>query len=153
MLTGLPNRALLEDRLGRSLAGLRRDVESVTVAFLDLDGFKAINDTLGHAAGDAVLVEVGRRLRQATRDVDTVARLGGDEFVVVCESLGEADAELLVARIEQALADPVLIGSEPVTVRSSIGLAVETTSCSTDELIARADQAMYRDKRLRRRDA
>lgn len=150
-LTGLPNRSLLEDRLGRSLAALRRDLRSVTVVFLDLDGFKAVNDTYGHAAGDAVLVEVARRLRQVTRDVDTVARLGGDEFVLVCDALDAASTDGLLARIDEALHDPVGIGAVEVRVRSSVGVAVESVGCSTDELIARADRSMYRDKRLRRR--
>lgn len=152
-LTGLPNRTLLEDRLGRSLAALRRDLESVTVVFLDLDGFKAVNDTYGHAAGDAVLVEVARRLRQVTRDVDTVARLGGDEFVLVCDALDATSTEGLLLRIDEALRHPIAIGHDEVQVRSSVGVAVETVGCLTDELIARADRSMYRDKRLRRRHA
>ena len=152
-LTGLPNRALLEDRLSRSLAGLRRDLASVTVVFLDLDGFKAVNDTYGHGAGDAVLVEVARRLRQVTRDVDTVARLGGDEFVLVCDALDEPSTQGLVARIDEALRDPIRLGADDLSIRSSIGVAIETVGCSTDELIARADQAMYRNKRVHRRNA
>src|SRR5690606_21291066 len=102
-LTKLPNRLLLEDRLRQACARLRRGADSVSVLFIDLDGFKAINDTLGHRAGDQVLVEVARRIRGVVRDVDTVARFAGDEFVVVCESLEPDQTGYVVRRIARAV--------------------------------------------------
>jgi diguanylate cyclase (GGDEF)-like protein/PAS domain S-box-containing protein len=150
-LTDLPNRALLEDRLEQACARLRRDDGTVTVLFVDLDGFKAINDELGHPTGDEVLREVARRLRGVLRPADTVARLGGDEFVAVCEGLTPADADAVALRLHEALKVPMLLGGRSVPVHASIGLA--TTSdrgAEANELLARADQAMYRHKRAAR---
>lgn len=151
-LTELPNRALLEDRLEQACARLQRDRGSVTVLFVDLDGFKEINDDLGHQAGDAVLREVARRLRQVLRPADTVARLGGDEFVAVCEGLPDDRAHTVAARIAEALEVPMLVGGRQLPVRASIGFAT-TTDGNQDpgELLSRADQAMYRRKRHARR--
>jgi diguanylate cyclase (GGDEF)-like protein/PAS domain S-box-containing protein len=149
-LTKLPNRLLLEDRLRQASARLRRDADSVSVLFIDLDGFKGINDTLGHRAGDGVLVEIARRLRGVVRDVDTVARFAGDEFVVVCESIGQAEIAMVRARIARVISQPLMIDGRPVEVGASIG--VTTTSdpeTGVEELLARADQDMYRNKRAR----
>jgi diguanylate cyclase (GGDEF)-like protein/PAS domain S-box-containing protein len=149
VLTGLPNRMLLEDRLQQACARLRRDNDAVSVMFIDLDGFKAVNDTYGHTVGDQVLVEVANRLRQILRGVDTVARLGGDEFVVFCEGLPEREVSEVVRRIHDTIAVPLVVGGEVLRIGVSIG--VETARDGTitfEELLARADQAMYREKRL-----
>jgi diguanylate cyclase (GGDEF)-like protein/PAS domain S-box-containing protein len=150
-LTGLPNRTLLEDRLHQACARLRRGGSSVAVLFIDLDDFKAINDSRGHAVGDLVLVEVARRLRQVLRDVDTVARLGGDEFVAVCEGLEPGGPERISDRIEEAFAVPMLVEGDSLVVGASVGIALtENPVADVGELLARADQAMYRMKRRRR---
>jgi diguanylate cyclase (GGDEF)-like protein/PAS domain S-box-containing protein len=147
-LTDLPNRTLLEDRLEQACARLRRDEGTLSVLFVDLDGFKEINDQYGHHTGDEVLREVGRRLRRLLRPADTVARLGGDEFVAVCEGLTSADAEVVARRVHDALTVPLLIGGEQVDVRASIGVATSSSrTVEGPELLARADQAMYREKR------
>ena len=148
-LTGLPNRMLLEDRLQQACARMRRERDAVSVMFIDLDGFKAVNDTYGHTVGDQVLIEVATRLRQILRAVDTVARLGGDEFVVFCEGLPESEIGEVVRRIHDALDVPLMVAGEVLRIGASIG--VETTDDPTitfDELLTRADQAMYREKRL-----
>lgn len=152
-LTELPNRSLLIDRmrgaLGRA-ARAERAGARVAVLFLDLDGFKAINDLLGHAHGDRVLVHVARRLGNAIRPPDTVARLGGDEFVVVCEGLDDDDARHLATRLQQALALPIESTDptdEPIaTVGASIGIALVLSTCTPDEALHHADRAMYRAK-------
>lgn len=147
-LTDLPNRALLEDRLEQACARLRRDEGTVGVLFVDLDGFKDINDTLGHHAGDEVLREVARRLRRVLRPADTVARLGGDEFVAVCEGLTASDTQLVADRILHVLVEPMLVAGRRVRVRASVGVASSSDrEVQASELLARADQAMYRKKR------
>ena len=150
-LTSLPNRLLLEDRLRQATGRLRRDSTSITVLFIDLDGFKEINDTLGHKAGDEVLVEVGRRLRGIMRDVDTVARLGGDEFVAICESLPQHEADEVVERIVKAFEEPLLVDGQSLRVGASIGVS-RTNDPLVDvvDLLAVADQSMYRDKQRRK---
>lgn len=149
-LTGLPNRVLLEDRLQQACARLRGDREAVSVLFIDLDQFKAVNDTFGHHVGDRVLVEIAGRLRQVVRSVDTVARLGGDEFVAFCEALPPHEVREVVQRIQDSIGIPLMINGDAVRIGASIG--VESTHDPTvtfDELLARADQAMYRQKRAR----
>ncbi len=149
MLTGLPNRMLLEDRLQQACARLRRQNDAVAVMFIDLDGFKAVNDNHGHTVGDRVLVEVAERLRQILRSVDTVARLGGDEFVVFCEGLPESDVHEVVRRISATLSVPLVVNGVVVRIGASIGVEItRDESITFDELLARADQAMYRQKRL-----
>jgi len=147
-LTGLPNRSLLDERLDQELQRARRLRHGVALLFIDLDGFKAINDSLGHAAGDLLLQEVGRRLRASIRDVDTAARLGGDEFVVVMTDLGRPEvASRLVTTLRRQLALPVELGDRTVTVSASIGVAVfpqDGTDRST--LMKAADAAMYAAK-------
>lgn len=147
-LTGLPNRALIIDRIDQMLARSRRDHSPVAVLFLDLDNFKDVNDTLGHAVGDDLLVGVGSRLSSAIREEDTVGRLGGDEFVVVAQgdSLA-AGAEVVAARILDALAAPFEIVSSgpPLSVTASIGIAQDRRATS-EELLRDADIALYEAK-------
>ncbi len=144
-LTGLPNRALFQDRLAQALAHSRRTSESVALLFLDLDGFKAVNDARGHDIGDLLLQEVGRRLRLCVRDGDTVARLGGDEFTVILPRVAHArDAVTVAARILDRLATPLTLEGHTVDVTTSIGIALSASSAhSADELTKCADTAMY----------
>jgi diguanylate cyclase (GGDEF)-like protein/PAS domain S-box-containing protein len=149
VLTGLPNRMLLEDRLQQACARLTRSHDAVSVMFIDLDGFKAVNDTYGHTVGDQVLVEVANRLRQVLRSVDTIARLGGDEFVVFCEGLPESEVARIVRRIHDTIAVPLVVSGEVLRLGVSVGVETARDGSATfDELLARADQAMYREKRL-----
>lgn len=153
-LTGLVNRAVFMDQLNRGLARSQRNGTGVGVVFIDLDGFKPINDTYGHKAGDQVLVEVAQRLSAVTRTADTVARLGGDEFAIVAENREGDTAEGLVERLVAAIDQPIDIGGQSVTVGASLGLATSEGPDSAESLLARADAAMYaikRDKLLNRR--
>lgn len=149
-LTGLPNRSLFMDRLTHALAaGLRRNTVTA-VMFLDLDGFKSVNDTLGHAASDLLLAAVGRRLSACVRPADTVPRLGGDEFTILREDVLHASTVLRVAhRIITALQRPFAIDGGQVTTSASIGVsfrAPEDTPAHARELIRHADAALYRAK-------
>jgi diguanylate cyclase (GGDEF)-like protein/PAS domain S-box-containing protein len=149
-LTKLPNRMLLEDRLRQACARLRRDASSVSVLFLDLNGFKHINDTLGHRAGDEVLIETAQRLRGVVRDVDTVARYAGDEFVVVCEGIADREIAIVCDRLLRTIRQPLTVAGERVEVGASVGVATTTNpDTGLEELLARADQDMYRKKRAR----
>ncbi len=147
-LTGLPNRSLLRDRLEQSIAAARRSRGTFALLLIDLDRFKPINDVHGHAAGDLVLRETARRLRAATREVDTVARLGGDEFVVLLGGGDRRDEAMLVAaRILQAVAAPLALQGLQLGV--SIGIAIfPDDGADADQLLARADAAMYDAKHL-----
>lgn len=152
-LTGLPNRALLFDRLNQAgLRGSRHPEHQFALLFLDLDGFKAVNDSLGHAAGDQLLVHVARRLRELIRDSDTAARLGGDEFVVLLGDIAEPNQpESVIDRIQNSFAQPIMINGTPVTVGASIGLSVSTNGfVDVEDLLKRADEAMYAAKVARR---
>jgi diguanylate cyclase (GGDEF)-like protein len=147
-LTGLANRALFHDRLEQALQLHARDMRPVGLVFLDLDDFKAVNDTLGHGAGDELLRLVGERITDALRASDTVARLGGDEFAVLMAADGDVLAT--AGRIADALARPFLVSGTDLPVRASIGvcaLAPTDPSISVDALLARSDAAMYRAKR------
>ncbi len=147
-LTGLPNRALILDRIGQMLARGRRQHTPVAALFLDLDNFKDINDTLGHRAGDQLLIEVGNRLGGAIRDSDTVGRLGGDEFVVLAEGVSlDAGVQVVADRILDVLATPFdLAGSDvPLMVTASIGIA-EGDRATPEALLQDADIAMYQAK-------
>jgi diguanylate cyclase (GGDEF)-like protein/PAS domain S-box-containing protein len=156
-LTRLPNRRLLMDRLLHAQQTSRRLNSHGAVLFLDLDGFKQLNDRLGHEAGDQWLVLVAQRLRDTVRETDTVARLGGDEFVVVCENLG-ADADqahahlaLLEGKIDTALSQPAVLGGQLWQGRASMGRSVFLgTDTPPERLLAEADKAMYRQKQQRR---
>lgn len=147
-LTNLPNRALLEDRLGHALDRSARTGGAVAVLFVDLDGFKEVNDTAGHATGDRVLAEVGARVATTARASDTVARFGGDEFVVVCEDLSSAeDAEVVARRVLEVIAAPVLVGLDEYRVGASIGIVLaEPAERDVGLLLRRADSAMYEAK-------
>lgn len=147
-LTGLPNRVLLSDRLRQALVQGERRGTSVAVVYIDLDGFKAINDTHGHDAGDALLIAVANRMQAALRQGDTLARIGGDEFVAVLGDLQDfADCEQVLARLLRAASDPVEITQGVVRVSASIGVAVyPADDGDADQLMRHADQAMYKAK-------
>lgn len=148
-LTGLPNRALFYDRLGSALKRARRYQTHLAVLNLDLDRFKSINDELGHEAGDAVLVETGRRLESCLRETDTAARLGGDEFAVVLTDLTDpASAAIVAQKIVVALTQPVMLGPRLRSVGVSVGISVfPNDGDETDALLRRADEAMYEVKK------
>jgi diguanylate cyclase (GGDEF)-like protein/PAS domain S-box-containing protein len=147
-LTELPNRALLLDRLDQCVARSHRYHESIAVLFLDLDNFKLVNDSLGHAAGDDVLVLVAQRLRHAIREGDTVARFGGDEFVIVLgHPIAIEDAIDVANRISTAIAEPLQVEGRELLVAASIGIAFATgTQADRDDLLRHADIALYRAK-------
>lgn len=147
-LTDLPNRALFEDRLSQALARARRRSDAVAVLFLDLDGFKRVNDWLGHEVGDHLLVRVGERLRACIRSEDTVARFGGDEFVVLLEEENGAETSEVAQRILSALRKPFSLASQDVVISPSIGIAVNRPGdVEPEDLVRAADQAMYAAKR------
>ncbi|HEV3352941.1 MAG TPA: EAL domain-containing protein [Acidimicrobiales bacterium] len=148
-LTGLPNRALFLDRLGQALSRRGRIGSLTAVLFLDLDRFKWINDSLGHAAGDELLVQVAARLSSAIRSGDSVARFGGDEFVVLCDELdGDWEARVIAERIGAALKDHFCVEGRDITVTASIGFATTAAAsgATPDALLRDADAAMYRAK-------
>ena len=146
-LTGLPNRTLLTDRIRHAIRSSERVREPFCVMLLDLDRFKFINDTLGHAAGDLILKEVSRRLRITVRDSDTVARLGGDEFVLLLPG-SQAMAEEVAGRILQAMREPLRKGEQLIDIGGSIGISVYPAHGEKEETLLRhADAAMYRAKR------
>ena len=146
-LTGLPNRVLLNERLEHALARSRRG-ELVAAHMLDLDHFKHVNDTLGHAAGDKLLKMVAQRLRALVRETDTIARMGGDEFAVMQVDISQpADATTLAARIIEELSSPFEIDGQQVVVGTSVGIALGATSAgSPEEVMRNADLALYRAK-------
>jgi len=147
-LTGLPNRMLLNDRIGQAIASARRRKKQVAVLFLDLDGFKHINDSLGHPIGDKLLQSIGKRLTAAVRDADTVSRQGGDEFVVLLADLALAeDAVIMAARILRTVAEPHSVDQHDLHVTTSIGVSVyPDDGHDAETLIKNADTAMYQAK-------
>ena len=150
-LTGLANRSLLLDRLEHALAASVRSTGQVGVAYLDLDGFKQVNDGAGHAAGDELLVQVAGRLRSSVRPGDTVGRLGGDEFAIICTDLGDAkDLSRVADRVLRAVREPFLLPSGTFTISASIGLALAEDRTTGEQLLATADTAMYTAKRAGR---
>jgi diguanylate cyclase (GGDEF)-like protein len=153
-LTGLPNRRRVIEHLHAATARSRANTTMLGVLFIDLDGFKPINDTYGHVVGDAVLMATADRLRAAVRGSDLAARLGGDEFVIVYEGLHNCDAlETATARIEAMLGEAIVLGNELVlTVGASIGHVLATGDDEPEDLIERADLDMYRVKRMRQGD-
>ncbi len=143
-LTGLANRVVFRDRLDDYLARATEEQRTVGVLLLDLDGFKEVNDSLGHAAGDELLVEVSRRLEQATRRTDTVARLGGDEFAVAIRNVAaEGDLDAQVARLLDTLSEPFEVHGRRIRPMGSIGVALSADGESADMLLRNADLAMY----------
>lgn len=152
-LTGLPNRQLLADRMEQALARAQRGHEKVAVLFLDLDGFKPINDGLGHEAGDATLREVAARLSGAVRREDTLARVGGDEFIVLLSDLSEHPkdaAESVANKCLEVFKQPFIIRGQPYKLGTSIGIAVGDGECVAEKLLIAADHAMYRAKQTGR---
>ncbi|OZE92138.1 GGDEF-domain containing protein [Rhodococcus sp. 15-2388-1-1a] len=157
-LTGLPNRMLLLDRIGSAIERGESTGAAAAVLFCDLDGFKRVNDTGGHAAGDAVLVEVARRLRSVLRANDSIARVGGDEFVLVVDALpaergsgklaGAGLAERVAERIRAVLAAPIVYQGSQYVVSASVGMVLVRKGASAQEVLRDADSAMYRAKQL-----
>jgi len=146
-LTGLANRKLFDELLVRAVFRAERSRRAIAVLYLDLDGFKDVNDVFGHQAGDRVLAETSRRLESVIRPGDIVARLGGDEFVVLCESLATPDdAEKIAARIVTAVGRPIPVAAGVATVSASVGIAIGSRGESAASIVARADEAMYRTK-------
>ncbi|WP_107852545.1 diguanylate cyclase domain-containing protein [Oceanimonas marisflavi] len=152
-LTGLPSRTLLMDRLEHALDHAGRVRAPVAVLYLDLDGFKPVNDTLGHAAGDVLLQAVAQRLLNCVRTEDTVARLGGDEFVIVLEHLERAgEADMVAGRVLHALQQPFAIAGQPAHISASLGVSLyPQDGTDAGNLLQYADAAMYRDKQEGRR--
>jgi diguanylate cyclase (GGDEF)-like protein len=150
-LTGLANRMQFGERLEGALARLRRDGRPVAVLYGDLDRFKPVNDRLGHAAGDEVLVVVAERLSEATRQTDTVCRFGGDEFLIICEGFGDPGAIVALAeRLVGVVAEPILVGDTTMVVGMSIGMAIADLVSTEGDLLARSDAALYRAKQAGR---
>ena len=150
-LTGLPNRALFLDRLNQELGHLDRGSAGLAVLFMDLDGFKRVNDSLGHETGDVVLKVMGDRLARAVRAGETVARLGGDEFMFILRDVdGTKSASRVAQRILEVVASPVTIGSRELSLTGSIGIVMTKGGGSASELLRDADTAMYRAKQAGR---
>jgi diguanylate cyclase (GGDEF)-like protein/PAS domain S-box-containing protein len=150
-LTGLANRVLLFDRIGHALARADRTASPTCLFLLDLDGFKEVNDTHGHAAGDELLQHFASRLSSALRPGDTAARLGGDEFVVLCENTSEEQATLIAERLRAAAAWPFDLPGGRVVISASVGVSTSADpSEDPAELVRRADVSMYAAKRARR---
>lgn len=148
LLTNLPNRVLMLDRLENAVAMARRHKSRFALLFVDLDGFKNINDTMGHAVGDRVLQIAARRLKSAVRESDTVSRHGGDEFLVLLPGTSQAfDAAMIARKLLVALSAPAQVDGRPITLRASIGIALyPEDSKDVETLIHCADTAMYRAK-------
>ena len=146
MLTGLPNRTLLQERLGQALQ-CQSETEKTALLFLDLDRFKEVNDTLGHSVGDALLKEVAQRLRDAVRKSDTVARVGGDEFVVMLSTTDpNTEPANFAARIIDVLSEPYEIEGQECSIGTSVGIAISNGDIDQDALVVQADLALYRSK-------
>jgi diguanylate cyclase (GGDEF)-like protein len=149
-LTGLPNRVLLIELLEQAFRRGRRSGKLTAVFFLDLDRFKAVNDTYGHRVGDELLVGVAQRLSDVLRPGDSLARVAGDEFVVLCEDLaGVSEARAIAVRFEAALAVPFVVSNLEINIGASIGIALSGRSDDAEQLLHEADLAMYRTKRRR----
>jgi diguanylate cyclase (GGDEF)-like protein len=145
-LTGLPNRMLLLDRTALALARSSRVGTPIALLFLDLDGFKAVNDSIGHVGGDIVLATIASRLREHVRGSDTVARLGGDEYVILCEGLDPEAIEKFAARVRDLVTEPIGYQGMPCQVGVSIGIAFGEPGDSAEALLHRADSRMYSQK-------
>jgi diguanylate cyclase (GGDEF)-like protein/PAS domain S-box-containing protein len=147
-LTEIPNRYLVFDRIDHLIDQSERDMRTFALLFIDLDKFKIINDTKGHAFGDQVLVEVSLRLKQSIRNSDTVARIGGDEFVILLENMiDKSNVDSVIKTIMDTISRPFKINDEKLTVSCSIGVSIyPDDGITTDSLIAAADKAMYNNK-------
>ena len=147
-LTGLPNRSLLLDRVGQSLARMRREKKLLALLFIDVDGFKTVNDTRGHVTGDALLCSVASRLSACARQSDTVARIGGDEFTLVLPDISHVDdVHRLATKVLDALQRPFDVGGHEESISASVGISIFPTDGETAEALLQAsDQAMYRAK-------
>jgi diguanylate cyclase (GGDEF)-like protein len=147
-LTNLANRRLLKDRFEQTNARAKRG-EEFALHYIDLDYFKPINDKFGHKAGDAVLLEVARRLQSVTRETDTVARIGGDEFVILqSDARGENTANFLANRLISAISDPIYHDGYALSVTASIGIAFSMNGQHTlEEMMRQADMALYQSKK------
>jgi diguanylate cyclase (GGDEF)-like protein len=150
-LTGLANRLQFTDQLRLAINRARQRNQALTLFYVDLDGFKPVNDEFGHERGDQLLIAVGQRLSGCTRSEDTVARLGGDEFAILIHTpTSPREGDAVAARLEKAFAEPFKIGDHKLRLGASIGRAVFPIDADTaDELIRRADAAMFENKRGR----
>jgi len=148
-LTGLPNRRLLADRLVQSMAHARRENTTLGFLYIDLDGFKMVNDSFGHVAGDHLLIEAGQRLRSRVRQADTLARIGGDEFTVILNRIDSRDdAQQVAESLLQSLVNPFYVEGHEITIGASIGISIYPDAESeNDDLLQQADSAMYAAKR------
>ena len=144
-LTGLPNRTLLFDRIKQAMRRAHRTRAKAAILFIDLRGFKGLNDRLGHENGDLALKKVADRLRMCMRETDTASRYGGDEFVVVMTDLGDPkDVYPMMEKIKRSLSEPFLLGGESVSIRASVGAALYPDNGEeAEDLLSAADQAMY----------
>ena len=151
MLTQLPNRVQLQERFHHAIASAHRHRNQIAILFLDIDGFKGINDALGHAVGDEVLKHAAHCIANSVRDIDFVCRYGGDEFVVLVTDLAQArDAALVSQKIASAVASPITIESRTISLSLSIGVSsYPEDGIEADTLIRRADLAMYEAKKLK----
>lgn len=151
-LTGLPNRQLLKDRFTREIIHAKREEQHVAILFLDLDRFKNINDSLGHSAGDVLLQQAGKRLKNVLRDTDTIARIGGDEFTIILPNIiNPTDAGPIAKNLIDSMAEPFVINGQTNFVGASVGIAIyPTDGADCDEILKKADTAMYRAKDLGR---
>lgn len=146
-LTGLPNKTLFRDRIDQAVSRLDRTEHQIAVLFIDLDDFKHVNDTLGHWAGDSLLVQISDRLTNQLRLADTAARLGGDEFAVLVDDLTDSNVAVDIAqRIINAVQEQILVGTTQLTLSATVGIAYGTKGADTDELLHNADIAMYAAK-------
>jgi diguanylate cyclase (GGDEF)-like protein/PAS domain S-box-containing protein len=149
-LTGLANRKLLEERLDQTLAAVIRNQRAVAILFLDLDGFKVVNDECGHAVGDSVLQQVADRLRHVVRAGDTIGRYGGDEFVIICDDTDPAFATIIADRIRSVVREPLIGVPESCPISASVGIALlgpsTNPAISSDNVLQLADAAMYTSK-------
>ncbi|WP_197034972.1 GGDEF domain-containing protein [Herbaspirillum sp. RV1423] len=153
-LTGLPNRGLFEDRLQQAIEKASRAESQFAILFIDLDGFKLVNDAYGHDIGDMLLIEVANRFRHVIRDEDTVARLGGDEFIVLVQITDPGNAVLVADKLIAAISEPFILGQKNIRISASVGSAVYPVDGTTlHDLIKRADDAMYGIKRIGRNGA
>lgn len=147
-LTGLPNRSLLLDRLQQTLAYSRRHQSTFALLFIDLDGFKQVNDQFGHGVGDELLKAVSKRMRKELREIDTLSRIGGDEFVVLMQNINKQELEFVAQRLLKSVAMPILIDQLSIQISASIGARLNNPDTQHDHqsLLNQVDQAMYRAK-------